>query len=67
MHAGKWNAVVTEIKRMVKTGRPVLVGTTSVEKSEMLAKMLRDADIKCQVHQYSAHSRGFFQYLFTFL
>lgn len=46
---GKWNAVVTEIKRMVKTGRPVLVGTTSVEKSEMLAKMLRDADIKCQL------------------
>lgn len=48
--AGKWNAVVTEIKRMVKTGRPVLVGTTSVEKSEMLAGKLREEDIKCQVH-----------------
>ncbi len=34
---------------MVKTGRPVLVGTTSVERSEMLAGMLREADINCQV------------------
>ena len=67
MHAGKWNAVVTEIKRMVKTGRPVLVGTTSVEKSEMLAKMLRDADIKCQVHQYFAHSGSLSQYIFSLL
>lgn len=46
---GKWKAVVTEIKRMNKTGRPVLVGTTSVEKSEMLAARLKDAEIRCQV------------------
>ena len=36
--SGKWNAVVTEVKRMNKKGRPVLVGTTSVEGSEMLAR-----------------------------
>ncbi len=36
----KWEAIVDEIKAFHDTGRPVLVGTTSVEKSEMLAKML---------------------------
>ena len=39
--AGKWEAVVKEIKRMNKTGRPVLVGTTSVEQSEFLAAQLQ--------------------------
>ena len=38
--AGKWKAVVTEIRRMHKSGRPTLVGTTSVERSEALAKLL---------------------------
>lgn len=51
-HAGKWKAVVTEIKRMNKTGRPVLVGTTSVEKSETLAARLKEAGIACQVCPY---------------
>lgn len=51
-HAGKWKAVVTEIKRMNKTGRPVLVGTTSVEKSETLAARLKEAGIQCQVCPY---------------
>ena len=46
---GKWKAVVTEIRRMNKTGRPVLVGTTSVEKSETLAARLKEAGIQCQV------------------
>ena len=42
-------AAVVEIQRMNKTGRPVLVGTTSVEQSEMLADKLKEAGIKCQV------------------
>eukprot|EP00210_Caulerpa_lentillifera_P001332 g1281.t1 len=46
---GKWKAAVTEIKRMTKLGRPVLVGTTSVEKSEMLSAMLNEVEIKHQV------------------
>lgn len=46
--AGKWRAVVQEIKRMHKTGRPVLVGTTSVEKSEALAGMLEEEGIAYQ-------------------
>ena len=45
----KWRAVVTEIKRMNKSGRPCLVGTTSVEKSEMLSSLLQAEGIKHQV------------------
>ena len=41
MSAGKWAAAVTEIKLYSKQGRPVLVGTTSVERSEALAAMLK--------------------------
>ena len=37
----KYNAVIAEIKRLTEEGRPVLVGTTSVETSELLSKMLR--------------------------
>ena len=36
----KWNAIVDEIKRVHDLGRPVLVGTTSVERSEMLSQRL---------------------------
>ena len=38
--SGKWNAVRREIARMHKKGRPVLVGTTSVERSEQIAALL---------------------------
>ena len=48
---GKWRAVVTEIRRMHKTGRPVLVGTTSVERSEQLAALLKEEGIKYQVRR----------------
>ena len=37
---GKFNALVEEINTVSKTGRPVLVGTTSIEKSEVLSEML---------------------------
>jgi len=36
----KWNAIVEEVKLFNDVGRPVLVGTTSVEKSELVARML---------------------------
>ena len=45
----KWAAVVTEVTRMHKKGRPVLVGTTSVEQSEALAALLDEKGIKYQV------------------
>jgi preprotein translocase subunit SecA len=42
----KWNAVVEEIIELNKIGRPVLVGTISIEKSERLSEMLRKKGIK---------------------
>ncbi|KAK3253820.1 hypothetical protein CYMTET_36948 [Cymbomonas tetramitiformis] len=47
--AAKRKAVVTEIARMHKTGRPVLVGTTSVEQSESVAELLTENDIAFQL------------------
>lgn len=49
VESGKWSAVLTEIKRMNKTMRPVLVGTTSVERSEELSELLAEDGIKHQV------------------
>ncbi|KAK8950603.1 hypothetical protein KSP40_PGU017241 [Platanthera guangdongensis] len=46
---GKWRAVVVEISWMNKTGRPVLVGTTSVEQSDVLSKQLNEAEIPHEV------------------
>lgn len=46
---GKWRAVVVEISRMHKTGRPVLVGTTSVEQSDALSEQLCEAGIPHEV------------------
>lgn len=41
----KWNAIADEIESIHRTGRPVLVGTRSIDKSEMLAKLLQRRDI----------------------
>lgn len=46
---GKWRAVVVEISRMHRAGRPVLVGTTSVEQSDALSLMLQEAGIRHEV------------------
>merc|ERR1719478_232005 len=43
--SGKWNAVRREIARMHKKGRPVLVGTTSVERSEAIARLLDEEGV----------------------
>lgn len=45
----KWEAVVEEICRMHRQGRPVLVGTRSIDKSERLSGMLRERGIEHQV------------------
>jgi preprotein translocase subunit SecA len=42
---GKWRAIAKECAEMHGLGRPVLVGTTSVEKSEYLSQLLRDQNI----------------------
>ncbi|MGB7088243.1 MAG: preprotein translocase subunit SecA, partial [Phormidesmis sp.] len=42
----KWNAIAQECAEMNETGRPVLVGTTSVEKSEVLSLLLKDLNVE---------------------
>lgn len=43
--AGKWGAIAKECAEMHQLGRPVLVGTTSVEKSELLSRLLKQLEI----------------------
>ncbi|HET7419203.1 MAG TPA: preprotein translocase subunit SecA [Candidatus Dormibacteraeota bacterium] len=53
----KFEAVIDEIIEMNKQGRPVLVGTVSVEKSERLAKMLERRGLKHNVLNAKQHER----------
>ena len=53
----KFNAVVTEIEEFHKRGQPVLVGTISIEKSEMLSKILKQKGIAHQVLNAKYHER----------
>ena len=53
----KYNAVIDEITNLVSNGRPVLVGTTSVEVSELLSKMLSLRNIKHNVLNAKLHQR----------
>ncbi|MBA4299937.1 preprotein translocase subunit SecA [Algoriphagus alkaliphilus] len=53
----KFNAVTDEINKLVAAGRPVLVGTTSVEISEVLSRMLTLKKIPHQVLNAKQHAR----------
>jgi preprotein translocase subunit SecA len=53
----KFNAVVGEIEEMYTAGRPVLVGTTSIEKSEYLANLLLKKGIQHEVLNAKQHER----------
>jgi preprotein translocase subunit SecA len=53
----KYNAVADEITSLVEKGRPVLVGTTSVENSELLSRMLTMRKIQHQVLNAKYHQR----------
>ena len=54
---GKFHAVVREIKSMREQGRPVLVGTTSIEKSELLSELLMRDGIPHSVLNAKQHER----------
>jgi preprotein translocase subunit SecA len=54
---GKWNAVADEIAEEHERGRPVLVGTVSVEISEMLSELLKRRGIKHNVLNAKFHER----------
>ena len=53
----KYKAVIEEIEQLVQAGRPVLVGTTSVEISEMLSKMLTMRKIEHNVLNAKLHQK----------
>ena len=53
----KYAAVIDEIVRLREAGRPVLVGTTSVEISELLKRMLDMRHIQCQVLNAKLHQQ----------
>ncbi len=53
----KFKAVVQEIKELNGTGRPVLVGTISIEKSELLSKLLTREGIKHHVLNAKQHEK----------
>jgi len=53
----KFRAVVREIKELQDQGGPVLVGTTSVEKSEMLSTMLKRKGVEHQVLNAKQHEK----------
>ncbi|MBI3512214.1 MAG: preprotein translocase subunit SecA [Bacteroidetes bacterium] len=53
----KYNAVIEEIVKCVNAGRPVLVGTTSVEISELLSRMLKLRNIKHNVLNAKLHQK----------
>ena len=53
----KFKAVIDEIERLIGEGRPVLVGTTSVETSELLSKMLKMKKIPHNVLNAKLHQK----------
>ena len=53
----KWEAIADEIEELCRAGRPVLVGTTSVEKSERLSGLLRTRRIPHEVLNAKNHTR----------
>jgi preprotein translocase subunit SecA len=53
----KFNAVIEEIAELAKEGRPVLVGTTSVEKSERLSQLLHEKQVQHEVLNAKQHER----------
>lgn len=53
----KYGAVIDEVEKLVQAGRPVLVGTTSVEVSELLSRILRGKQIPHNVLNAKQHAR----------
>jgi len=54
---GKYNAVIDQIVECNKKGQPVLVGTISIERSELLSKMLKQKGVKHEVLNAKYHGK----------
>ncbi len=55
--AGKFNSVINEIVEKHQTGQPVLVGTISIERSEILSRLLKKQGIKHEVLNAKQHDK----------
>ncbi len=55
--AGKFRAIIEQVEECNAKGQPVLVGTISIEKSELLSKMLKKKGIKHEVLNAKQHAR----------
>ncbi len=53
----KWKAIVDEVSKVHELGQPLLIGTTSVEKSELLSGMLKQKQIAHEVLNAKNHER----------
>ena len=53
----KYNALLEEVKQLYEKGQPVLVGTISVETSELISKMFKQARIRHEVLNAKNHAR----------
>ena len=54
---GKFKAVVQDIKELHEQGIPILIGTVSIEKSELLSGLLKRQGITCQILNAKEHTR----------
>src|SRR5206468_2094528 len=54
---GKFNSIIKEVKERTAKGQPVLVGTVSIEKSELLSSMMKRAGIKHTVLNAKHHEK----------
>ena len=54
---GKWRALVLEVRRRHETGQPILIGTTSIEKNELVAQMLEREGIPHELLNAKQHAR----------
>ncbi|MDI6883338.1 MAG: preprotein translocase subunit SecA [Patescibacteria group bacterium] len=54
---GKFKAIIEEVKKRHQKGQPILIGTTSIEKNEYLARLLSREGINCQILNAKHHER----------
>ena len=55
--AGKFRAIVRDVQESNEIGQPVLVGTVSIEKSELISKLLKKSGVKHQVLNAKYHAQ----------
>lgn len=55
--AGKFRAIVSHVAELHKSGQPVLMGTVSIEKNELLSRLLKGAGIPHEVLNAKSHER----------